>query len=53
MEHVVIELHNLAGMPTGFGKTRSTSQRGVYKMVVRARARRSRPRGAGQGHATC
>jgi cyanophycin synthetase len=37
MEHVMIELQNLAGMQTGFGQTRSTSQRGVYKMAVRAR----------------
>lgn len=37
LEHVVIELLNLAGMPTGFGQTRSTSQRGIYRMVVRAR----------------
>jgi cyanophycin synthetase len=37
MEHVVIELLNLAGMPTGFGQTRSTSQPGVYRMVFRAR----------------
>lgn len=37
LEHLVIELLNLAGMPTGFGQTRSTSQRGVYRMVFRAR----------------
>ncbi|MES2529717.1 MAG: cyanophycin synthetase [Pseudomonadota bacterium] len=37
LEHVVIELLNLAGMPTGFGQTRSTSQHGVYRMVFRAR----------------
>lgn len=37
LEHVVIELLNLAGMPTGFGQTRSTSQSGVYRMVFRAR----------------
>ena len=37
LEHVVIELLNLAGMPTGFGQTRGTSQRGVYRMVFRAR----------------
>ncbi len=37
LEHVVIELLNLAGMPTGFGQTRSTSQRGIYRMVFRAR----------------
>jgi cyanophycin synthetase len=33
----VIELLNRAGMPTGFGQTRSVSQRGVYRMVFRAR----------------
>jgi len=37
LEHVVIELLNLAGMPTSFGQTRSTSKRGVYRMVFRAR----------------
>ena len=37
LEHVVIELLNLAGMATGFGQTRSTSQHGVYRMVFRAR----------------
>lgn len=37
LEHVVIELLNLAGMPTGFGQTRETSRRGVYRMVFRAR----------------
>ncbi|MES2423201.1 MAG: cyanophycin synthetase [Pseudomonadota bacterium] len=37
LEHVVIELLNLAGMPTGFGQTRSTSRQGVYRMVFRAR----------------
>ncbi|VWX58148.1 Cyanophycin synthetase [Burkholderiales bacterium 8X] len=37
LEHVVIELLNLAGMPTGFGQTRSTSHPGVYRMVFRAR----------------
>lgn len=37
LEHVMIELQNLAGMQTGFGQTRSTSVRGVYKMAVRAR----------------
>jgi cyanophycin synthetase len=37
LEHVVIELLNLADMPTGFGQTRSTSQRGIYRMVFRAR----------------
>jgi cyanophycin synthetase len=37
LEHVVIELLNLADMPTGFGQTRSTSKPGVYRMVFRAR----------------
>jgi cyanophycin synthetase len=37
LEHVTIELQNLAGMQTGFGKARETSQRGIYKVVVRAR----------------
>ncbi len=37
LEHIIIELLNLAGMPTGFGQTRSTSKRGVYRMVFRAR----------------
>jgi cyanophycin synthetase len=37
LEHVVIELLNLAGLPTGFGQTRSTTRRGVYRMVFRAR----------------
>ena len=37
LEHVVLELQNLAGMRTGFGQTRSTSQRGVYKMAFRTR----------------
>ncbi|HAT30912.1 MAG TPA: cyanophycin synthetase [Janthinobacterium sp.] len=37
LEHVVLELQNLAGMRTGFGKTRSTDVRGVYKMAFRTR----------------
>jgi len=37
MEHVAIELQNLAGMQTGFGKTRQTSEHGIYKMVIRTR----------------
>ena len=37
MEHVTLELQNLAGMQSGFGKARQTSKRGVYKVVVRAR----------------
>ncbi|TFW31497.1 cyanophycin synthetase [Massilia horti] len=37
LEHVVLELQNLAGMKTGFGKTRSTPERGIYKMAFRTR----------------
>ncbi len=37
LEHVTLELQNLAGMKTGFGKARETSTRGVYKVVVRSR----------------
>ena len=36
LEHVSLELQNLAGMPGGFGKARETSKRGVYKVVIRA-----------------
>jgi cyanophycin synthetase len=37
LEHVTLELQNIAGMPGGFGKARETGVRGVYKVVVRAR----------------
>jgi cyanophycin synthetase len=37
LEHVTLELQSLAGMQGGFGKARSTSVRGVYKVVVRSR----------------
>ena len=37
LEHITIELQNLAGMQSGFGKARETSTRGVYKVVVRSR----------------
>ena len=36
LEHVSLELQNLAGMPGGFGKARETSVRGVYKVAIRA-----------------
>ncbi|MDP2985694.1 cyanophycin synthetase [Hydrogenophaga sp.] len=51
LEHCVIELLNLAGMPTGFGQTRSTSQPGVYRMVFRARNRATAEAALKQGHA--
>ena len=50
MEHVVIELLNLAGMPTGFGQTRSTSQHGVYRMVFRARDEQVARAALAEGH---
>ncbi|MFN3750802.1 MAG: cyanophycin synthetase [Thiobacillus sp.] len=37
LEHVTIELQNLAGMKVGFGKARQTHVRGVYKVAVRTR----------------
>ncbi|MFZ5472957.1 MAG: cyanophycin synthetase family protein, partial [Pseudomonadota bacterium] len=37
LEHVAIELQNLAGMRVGFGKARQTHVRGVYKVAVRTR----------------
>jgi hypothetical protein len=52
LEHVTLELQNLAGMPGGFGKARQT-QRGVYKVVVRASRRRRSPRRLLHGPATC
>ena len=51
LEHVVIELLNLAGMPTGFGQTRSTSRPGVYRMVFRARNEQVARAALAQGHA--
>jgi cyanophycin synthetase len=50
LEHVVIELQNLAGSQTGFGQTRSTPVRGVYKMVFRARDEQVARRALAMGH---
>lgn len=36
LEHVALELQGLAGMPGGFGRARETSERGVYRVVIRA-----------------
>jgi cyanophycin synthetase len=36
LEHVALELQSLAGMQVGFGKARETSQRGIYKVAIRA-----------------
>jgi cyanophycin synthetase len=33
VEHLALELQTLAGMDTGFGRTRSAGQRGVYHVV--------------------
>lgn len=38
-EHIAIELQNLAGADVGFGKTRSTSRRGVYIVVYQCEER--------------
>jgi cyanophycin synthetase len=41
LEHVVLELQNLAGMKTGFGKTRQIGEdTGLYKMAFRTRQER-------------
>ena len=32
LEHVVLELMTQAGLPDGFGRTRQTTTRGVYKL---------------------
>ena len=37
LEHIVLEVQNLAGMKTGFGKTRSTGEHAIYKMAFRTR----------------
>ncbi len=34
LEHIVLELMSLSGLPDGFGRTRETSRRGIYKLVV-------------------
>ena len=36
LEHVTLELQNLAGMRGGFGRARETSVRGVYKVALSA-----------------
>jgi cyanophycin synthetase len=34
LEHVSLELQSLAHLPVGYGRTRETSERGVYRVVV-------------------
>ena len=36
LEHLTIELQNLAGIPGGFGRARDGGRRGVYKVIVSA-----------------
>ena len=36
LEHITLELQDLAGIPGGFGKARETGARGIYKVAVRA-----------------
>lgn len=33
VEHIALELQTLAGMPVGFGRTRETSESGIYQVV--------------------
>ena len=50
LEHVVIEVLDQAGMPTGFGQTRETSTSGVYRMVFRARDEKVARQALSVGH---
>lgn len=34
IEHVALELQQMAGMPVGFGRTRETSTPGIYQVVI-------------------
>ena len=34
LEHVTLELMTLGGLPDGFGRTRETTERGVYKLAI-------------------
>lgn len=51
LEHIIIELLNLAGMPTTFGQTRETTKSGIYKMVFRAQDEASARLALAEGHA--
>jgi cyanophycin synthetase len=37
LEHVTLELQNLAGTPVGYGRARVTSEEGVYRVVFKYR----------------
>lgn len=39
MEHIALELQNLAGSPVGFGRARSGGRRGVYNVVYECEER--------------
>ena len=51
LEHIIIELLNMAGMPAEFGQTRSVSQHGVYRMVFRCPEESVAHVALAQGHA--
>ena len=51
LEHVIIELLNLAGMPVKFGQTREISRRGVYRMVFRCPEEAVAREALARGHA--
>lgn len=36
LEHLTLEIQNLAGLPGGFGKARETTKRSIYKVVLSA-----------------
>ncbi len=51
LEHIIIELLNLAGMPAEFGQTRETSRSGIYRMVFRCPEETVARVALAQGHA--
>jgi len=51
LEHIVIELLNLSGMPAKFGQTRETSTSGTYRMVFRCPEEAVARTALAQGHA--
>ena len=51
LEHVIIELLNLSGMPVKFGQTRETSTSGTYRMVFRCPEEAVARAALAQGHA--
>ncbi|QEA13359.1 cyanophycin synthetase [Comamonas flocculans] len=51
LEHVIIELLNLSGMPVKFGQTRETSTSGTYRMVFRCPEEAVAREALARGHA--